>query len=131
MLCALCRSNRAIELACTAEAFVTGSLPPTPTDTHVNRDPPTIQGPETTNTAARESTNTGAMLSSAPQGTERAAPRHSLVAISGNDRDRLLGRLAAGAKNAELAAEFGLSSKQVHGIRMGCARDIASRREQL
>jgi hypothetical protein len=38
--------------------------------------------------------------------------------------------MAQGAKNAELASEFGLSPRQVQGIRMGSAREIARRREQ-
>src|SRR5205823_11138095 len=33
-----------------------------------------------------------------------------------------------GAKNAELALEFGLSPKQVQGFRIGSAREIARRR---
>src|SRR5438874_12928850 len=35
------------------------------------------------------------------------------------------------AKNAEVAAEFGMSLRQVQGLRMGCAREIARRRDQL
>jgi hypothetical protein len=48
--------------------------------------------------------------------------------LSEDQRDRLLTRLAEGAKNAELALEFGLSSKQVQGFRIGSAREIARRR---
>jgi hypothetical protein len=51
--------------------------------------------------------------------------------LTHNQRDRLLDRLAAGGRNAELAAEFGLSAKQVQGVRMGCAREIAKRRTAL
>lgn len=50
------------------------------------------------------------------------------LALSNEVRDRLLDRLANGARNAELAAEFGISAKQVQGLRVGCAREIASRR---
>jgi len=48
--------------------------------------------------------------------------------LSEHDRERLIGRLIEGAKNAELAAEFGLAPRQVQGFRMGCAREIAERR---
>ena len=49
--------------------------------------------------------------------------------LTREQRARLIARLAEGIKNAELAGEFGLSRKQVQGIRMGCAREIAKRRE--
>ena len=53
------------------------------------------------------------------------------LAVSAEHRERLLDRLAHGATNAELAAEFGVSLRQVQGLRMGCAREIARRRDQL
>ena len=115
--------DRAIALARTAEAFVTGSFAHTPADTHVNSDPSPIQDPECTSATDR--------LSSAPQAVEEAPHRRSPISIKRADRDRRLGRLAAGAKNIELAAEFGLSPRQVQGIQMGCAREIETRREQL
>lgn len=52
------------------------------------------------------------------------------ASLSAPERERLLGRLADGAKNAELAAESGLSPRQVQGIRMGCSREIRRRRER-
>lgn len=58
------------------------------------------------------------------------APTNAL-SLSAHDRDRLLQRLAEGARNAELAAEFDISGKQVQGLRMGCAREIARRRAAL
>jgi len=42
--------------------------------------------------------------------------------LSADQRERLIERLAAGATNAELATEFGLSRKQVQGFRIGLAR---------
>ena len=36
-----------------------------------------------------------------------------------------------GARNAELVAEFGISAKQIQGIRMGCNREIANRRTRF
>lgn len=58
------------------------------------------------------------------------APTNALN-LSAHDRDRLLQRFAEGARNAELAAEFDISGKQVQGLRMGCAREIARRRAAL
>jgi hypothetical protein len=72
--------------------------------------------------AAIDQISTGSALPA-----KRPAERDGLV-LSDDDRDRLLGRLADGARNAELAAEFGISAKQVQGVRMGCAREIARRR---
>lgn len=43
-------------------------------------------------------------------------------------RDQLIERIARGEKNNALAAEFGLTPKQVQGVRMGAARQIALRR---
>ena len=48
--------------------------------------------------------------------------------LSADQRERLIERLAAGATNAELASEFGLSRKQVQGFRIGLARKGAKRR---
>src|SRR5262249_40918015 len=62
---------------------------------------------------------------------EPVSARRSSVALSVEQRERLLTRFAEGARNAELATEFGLSSKQTQGIRMGCAREIAKRRDKL
>jgi hypothetical protein len=68
-------------------------------------------------------------------GPERAveAEKHTRAAsfraqLSEEDRERLINRMVAGATNAELAAQLGLSSKQVQGFRMGSAREIASSR---
>jgi len=71
-------------------------------------------------------------ISPMPSGVsdEAATPKATRSGISEPERERLLSRLAEGAKNAELAVEFGLSLKQVQGIRMGCAREIRRRREK-
>src|SRR5205823_6400587 len=53
-------------------------------------------------------------------------PGPSKLPLSPEQRSRLLDRLANGARNAELAAEFGLSSRQVQGLRISQAR-IAKR----
>jgi DNA-binding Xre family transcriptional regulator len=52
------------------------------------------------------------------------------LSLSAADRDDLLDLLARGAKNAELAHRFGLTPRQVQGIRMGSARRIAKRRQE-
>jgi hypothetical protein len=50
------------------------------------------------------------------------------VTLSDDQRDKLLDRVSAGAKNAELAVEFGISARQAQGLRMGCARKIIDKR---
>lgn len=65
-------------------------------------------------------------LNGAAEGS--AAVKQNGIALSPDQRDLLLAQLAAGAKNAELAREFGLSPKQVQGLRIGCAREITRRR---
>jgi hypothetical protein len=47
------------------------------------------------------------------------------ITLSPEQREQLLQRLTQGARNAELADEFGLTKQQVQGIRMGSARQIA------
>lgn len=42
--------------------------------------------------------------------------------LSTSERERLIERLSSGATNTELAFEFGLSRKQVQGLRLGLAR---------
>jgi len=118
--------DRAIELACAAEVFVTGAPIHNQADApRVHSEPGPMQGLESTSNTT-ESPSAGT-----PPLVERMAHQRSPNPVQGAGRDRLLGRLAEGGKNAELAAEFGLSSKQVQGVRMGCAREIAKRREQL
>jgi hypothetical protein len=109
----------AVELARTAEAFLMGSAVETVTDdpaTVLRRDQvpcePTRRPVSETRLADREAAHTG-------------------FALAEDQRDRLLERLAEGARNAELAVEFGISAKQVQGFRMGCAREIAKRRITL
>src|SRR5215212_1587998 len=58
-------------------------------------------------------------------------PKRTGLELSAEQREQLLDRLAQGAKNAELAQHFGLNARQVQGIRMGAAREIAKRRERV
>jgi hypothetical protein len=106
--------DRAIELARTAEAFVTAE-----NIAH-------IDGRATS--SAQDFSEKGQLGGS----TFATLPtKRSGVALAGEERGRLLDRLAQGARNAELALEFGISPKQVQGFRMGCAREIAKRRATL
>jgi hypothetical protein len=64
-----------------------------------------------------------------PQSKERSNPKGRL-SLSADQRDRMLDRLAAGTKNADIAEEFGLSPQQVQGVRIGSTREIAARRQR-
>jgi hypothetical protein len=57
-----------------------------------------------------------------------ASQKRARLALAPEKREQLLQRFAQGARNAELASEFGLSMQQVQGIRMGSARQISNRR---
>jgi hypothetical protein len=116
--------DRAIELARTAEAFVICSLVE-----NQGADPPELEAPVAQRLEIIEQPVIE-LSSSNRSGEEPTATKPTRLALPAELRDRLLERLAEGAKNAELAAEFGIASKQVQGVRMGCARELA-RRKQL
>jgi DNA-binding CsgD family transcriptional regulator len=103
--------DQALELARGAEAFITGS---------------------SANEAAGP--NPDLVDEAAPQPDAKREPkplrRSAGLTLSPDDREQLLERLAQGARNAELASQFGLSTKQVQGMRMGSAREIARRRDR-
>ena len=110
----------ALELARAAEMFVSGSRSEnrTASDDAMHPD---LQS----HIAAQSATRASAGSEAAAHSSISTPNRHVL----GEDqRDRLLARLVEGAKNAELALEFGLSTKQVQGFRIGSAREIARRR---
>ena len=111
--------DRAIELARMAETFVTGSAVEAPK----NEVAFTVDHQQHDEIVDQVSTGTAIPADSA---TDRRG-----LALSNDMRDRLLTRLAEGARNAELAAELGISAKQVQGLRMGCAREIARRRSAV
>jgi hypothetical protein len=102
--------DEALELARTAEAFITGSS----TLAEATAIPPHLDN-RTDRTSARD--------------TERLKKRTPLT-VPPEQREQLLQRLAHGARNAEVASEFGLSMKQVQGIRMGSAREITRIRDR-
>jgi hypothetical protein len=115
--------DRAIEMARAAEAFVVGMEPDNSVaETVANGAQPHPDGRETIEEIQ------AALRSNVSVGTEPAATKRHALALSEEQRVRLLARLAEGAKNSELAAEFDLTAKQVQGFRMGCAREIAERR---
>jgi hypothetical protein len=102
--------DEALELARTAEAFITGSS----TLAEATAIPPHLD-----NRTDRSST----------RDTKRLKKRTPLT-VPPEQREQLLQRLAHGARNAEVASEFGLSIKQVQGIRMGSAREITRIRDR-
>ena len=104
--------DQALDLARYAEAFITGTAAVEPGQA----------GSDSEHTQLRSRT-AEAQVNRAPLKTQR--PR---LGLQPEQRDRLLERLAHGARNAELASEFNLSPKQVQGIRIGSAREISRRR---
>lgn len=111
--------DQAIELARRAEEFVGSSgLEPPSAQAKV------VEAPEPTRQVI-EPAMAGPGIEALP------AEARTGLALSAKQRERLLQRLANGARNAELATEFGISPRQVQGVRMGSARDIAERRNAL
>jgi hypothetical protein len=118
---------QAIECARSADCFLTGSFTDKQLgDAHLDtasdaEDSDVCEQPE------QLATETSSIASVEHPTTAKS----TRLAVTAEHRERLLDRLAQGAKNAELAAEFGVSLRQVQGLRMGCAREIAQRRDQL
>jgi hypothetical protein len=115
--------GEAIELACDAEAFITGS----PANEYLSGARVDDHASEMSERAAQFSEQ----ISRDGSDEHPTVTKRTRLELSAEYRERLLDRLAQGAKNAELAAEFGVSSKQVQGLRIGCAREIARRRDQF
>ena len=68
----------------------------------------------------------------APASTDLGTQNRSRMSLSPERREQLLRRLAQGARNAELATEFELTSQQVQGLRIGLARkNVRGREERL
>jgi hypothetical protein len=115
--------GKAIEQACAAEAFITDS----PANEYLSRARVDDGKSEVSERPARLSEQiSGDGFEEHPTVKKRTS-----LELSAEHRERLLDRLAQGAKNAELAAEFGVSSKQVQGLRISCACEIARRRDQF
>ena len=111
--------DRAVDLARMAEEFIAGSRAPAP-----------FPSPSVVDTAKTPPPPTKAAITEPSREPLSSEPRPGL-GLSAEQRGRLLDHLATGARNAELATEFGLSPRQVQGIRMGSAREIAERRNAL
>jgi hypothetical protein len=94
--------DQALELARNAEVFITGA-------------------------SLAEALPLRSDVFAASAGKPQARP--VALTLAPEKREQLLERLAQGARNAELARDFGLSMRQVQGIRMGSAREIARRRD--
>jgi hypothetical protein len=121
--------DQAIELARTAEGFITeaaaGVTVPTRAQHRVAE--PVVAKKEIA--LAKETAEVSSASTSGPE--VREARKQSHLPLSKEQREELLGRMAKGAKNAELAGDYGLNPRQVQGIRMGSGREIAKRRARL
>jgi hypothetical protein len=118
---------QAIECARSAECFLTGSLPDAQLgDAHLR-----TESDAEASALCEQSEPLATERSSDASVEYRTTAKPIRLAVPAEHRDRLLDRLAQGAKNAELAAEFGVSLRQVQGLRMGCAREIARHRDQV
>jgi len=107
--------DEAIELARKADAFIMGTA---------------AKGEQARREIAPEADEQpiGNQAQNEPQRKERSSPKGRL-SMSADQRDRMLDRLAAGTKNADIAGEFDMSPQQVQGVRIGSAREIAARRQ--
>jgi hypothetical protein len=98
--------NRALDLARMAEEFVLGAESESPISPHL----------------AANSSHPQERVEWSACANKPAASGRSKLPLSAQQRGRLLDRLANGARNPELASEFGLSPKQVQGIRISETR---------
>jgi hypothetical protein len=113
--------DQAIDLARKAEDFIAGL----------------DSGSQITVSESRVETAAGAepsdTLERKPDGRPAASDQPSeqtRLSLSQQQRDKLLERLAQGATNAELASEFGLSLRQVQGVRLGTGRKGTKNRDR-
>jgi hypothetical protein len=123
--------EQAIKLARAADAFVSGAPTVSMGQVGPQQEEHPVSSPQYLVAKAENikidniDTESDRQLPSSPP-----TSRPSGTGLSAEKRDQLIRRLAGGSKNAELAAEFGISPKQVQGIRMGCGREIAKYRRQ-
>jgi hypothetical protein len=112
--------DQAIDLARAADQFVTDAPAAGRVgDASIQPIPASLPQPSS------ELTRPSLDVTSSPE--TPASQKRSRLALPLERREQLLQRLAQGARNAELASEFGLSKQQVQGIRMGSARQIKKR----
>jgi hypothetical protein len=116
--------DQAIGLAQTADEFIIGTAAERHYDT-------ALQAKSAVASPSQERERQLPSASGAGPSPETATvPIPTATALPKEVRRRLIDRFATGAENSKLAAEFGLSPKQVQGVRMGCARAINKRREE-
>jgi hypothetical protein len=124
--------DRAIDLARRADEFIAcGPVESRHIGAVLARSEPVIAARPPTAAPPAAVPTEGIAKPEAPVGAKPEAPvgaKPTRPTIPAEQRQRLIDRLAAGAKNADLATEFGLAAKQVQGVRIGCAREIAARR---
>jgi hypothetical protein len=113
--------DKAVELAGVAEAFITTA--PRLKTSAGSGEPATPAVPPECGLAPANA--------SGPIATISSADKPNGLALSTEQRERLLDRLAQGASNAELAKAFPLTARHVQCIRMGAARKIAMRRQRV
>jgi hypothetical protein len=116
--------DQAVDWARTAEDFIAGTnlssrveevtVSPDATPQERKQAPPSVDQP----------------MVSPPPIVRADTQKRARLDLTPDRREQLIRRLAQGARNAELATEFGLSSQQVQGVRMGAARKNI-RRDQL
>lgn len=113
--------DKAIELARAADEFIGGTCCQSRA-TASRPEPETVSPPQISEDQPQpcaDAVSHGNGAAGLPQMTA-TAPK-----VTPEVRQQLIDRIASGGKNADLAAEFGLAPKQVQGIRIGCAREIA------
>ena len=125
--------DQAIDWAQQADNFITlGRVEPRNTAASAHREPATPEPatPEPATVVGPRRSEPSIELPTSVIAAPNAAAAASSVrsTISAEQRRRLIDRLATGAKNSDLAAEFGMTPKQVQGVRIGCSREIAARR---
>ena len=117
--------DRALELARMADDFVLGVIPAMQAEkTRFQPETAVSQSPG----RAIPQYSVGARVK--PFANKTTAPGRPKLSLSAGQRERLLQRMAEGARNAELATDFGLAPRQVQGIRISQARQAKLRQQQ-
>ena len=109
--------DRAIELARAADHFIVAGPLVTTSIAPAAPEAGRVNEPHRSDTATPDASRAKAPGMKSPAG----------LLLTPEQRDQLLNRLAEGATNGALAAEFSITPRQVQGVRMGAAREIARR----
>lgn len=116
--------EQAIEWARRADEFISGPLVEPPAGAGVG--PQTARVPSPPRQLPQLINLPASVVAKRDETAAAAPPQRPTISVE--QRGRLIERIAGGATNADLAAEFGLTPKQVQGVRIGCSREIAARR---